>query len=67
MKDIGYKIDPNSFVNANNTVWFTHEPKTPTVSVNVNIEKYENPIAEINSDNEIIVKLGKIKIDGGTK
>lgn len=61
MKDI--KID----FNPNNTLWFTNTPSTPTISVKLDIEKYENPIAEINSDNEIIVKLGKIKIDGGAK
>lgn len=39
------------------------KPKTDTISVKCKFEKYDNPVVEI-VNNEIVVKLGKVKIGG---
>lgn len=35
-----------------------------SITVNVVLEKYEDPILEVNSDNEVVIKVGKLKIGG---
>ena len=47
----------------NNPQTLDLKPKTDTISVSVDIEKYDNLVAEIIGD-EIVVKLGKVKIGG---
>lgn len=39
------------------------KPKTDTISVKCEFEKYDNPVVEI-VEGEIVVKLGKVKIGG---
>lgn len=35
-----------------------------SISVNVVLKKYEDPILEVNEDNEVVIKVGKLKIGG---
>ncbi|MCU9808125.1 hypothetical protein [Paraclostridium bifermentans] len=35
-----------------------------SISVNAVLEKYEDPILEVNEDNEVVIKIGKFSIGG---
>lgn len=37
---------------------------TIKVTVDIKLERYEKPIVEVNEDNEVIVKVGKLKVGG---